>query len=166
MCVFPYSTSSNFLCREGVEKLIFWTQFNSYFWQKWHHVDHKVLVDALRSSSNNHHISKEGREKLKQQYMFSPCSKSSCFPCREGTWNMIFCMKVYNCFWQKWHAMDHKVLVYVVQSSSHYDYTLMECYRILKQQRRSLLAAHNSISCAETVSNIWRFSLSFSVVFQ
>ena len=28
----------------------------------------------------------------------SPCSTSSYYPCGEGAWNMIFCIKFYSCF--------------------------------------------------------------------
>ncbi len=41
----------------------------SYFWQKWHSVDHKGLVDAVRSSSNYPYTSKKDHEILKQQWM-------------------------------------------------------------------------------------------------
>ena len=45
-----------FPMQRGCQKPIFCTQFDSYFWQNWHHVDHKVLLDAARSSLLTIHI--------------------------------------------------------------------------------------------------------------
>ena len=49
----------------------FWFCFKveSWFWQKWHAVDHKKLVCAIRSCSNHCYTSKKGYETLKQQWM-------------------------------------------------------------------------------------------------
>jgi len=67
MYVFPCSTSSHFLCREGAQNLIFCMTFGSCVCLKQHSVDHKGLVDTARRSSKNHHTSKEGYGTTKQQ---------------------------------------------------------------------------------------------------
>ncbi len=49
MDVSYYSTSSHLVCSEGAQNLIFCMKFESCFGEKWHHVNHKGLVYAVRS---------------------------------------------------------------------------------------------------------------------
>ena len=67
-CLF-FQHSILFLCWEGSENLIFCMKFDSSFCQKWHGIDHKEHIDAIRSTSNHIYTSKKGYDTLKQQCM-------------------------------------------------------------------------------------------------
>ena len=49
MDVSPFITSSHFPSREGAWNLAFWIQFESWHWQKWHHMVRKGLIIVVRS---------------------------------------------------------------------------------------------------------------------
>ena len=92
-------------------------------------------------------------------------SAASQFQCWEGAPNLIFCMKIESCSWQKWHRMDHKVPVYAVWSSCKHSYTSNEGYETLKQQWMYLFTAQNHIFSAERVPWFWYFARNLRVVF-
>ena len=82
---------------------------------------------------------------------------ASCFMCWEGAPNLILYMKFESCFWQKWHSVNHKGLIYAAWSSSNHQYILREDVDTLKQQWMPLITLKNPISHAKRVLKICSF---------
>ena len=95
----------------------------------------------------------------------SPCSTSSSLPYWEGIWSMIFSMKFESCIWQKWHNIDHKVLVNAARSSFNHLYASTDDYEALNQRCISLLTGHHPISCAGRVPKSWYFAWNLTSLF-
>ena len=64
-------------------------------------------------------------------------------------------MKFDVCYWQKWHVVYHKGLIYAIRSSSNHPNTFKEWFEIVKQQWVSLLVAQHHIPYAERVPENW-----------
>ena len=72
MAAFPCNASPYFWCWDSTPNLTFCVQFESRrHLQKWHNVRYKnkLLVYAVRSSSNLHHLFKESYAPLQQQWI-------------------------------------------------------------------------------------------------
>ena len=154
------------LCWEVSQNRVFYMEFDSSSCQKWHGIDNKEHIDAIRSTSSHLYTSKEGYETLKQQWMYLIIAQHpiSCAERVPKTLHFVWNLRV---------VLGRNDTRLIIRGSEMISKApvinivyLKEGYAALKHQWMSRFTAHHPISCAERVPNqIWYFAWNLRVVF-
>ena len=120
MDVSPYRTQSCFPCWEVAQNQIFSWNWRVFF----------VRTDMMWTVISSHimtsealpiiliHLGKGMAVSSSNLMNVSPYSSVSHFLRWEGDQNLIFCIKLKSCFWQKWHGVNHNALIYATLPES------------------------------------------------
>ena len=160
----PGSTIPLFPCWEGAKNLIFCI---AVIWElfRWYGLSHNDLVYAIRRSFNQSYTCSKGYKTPKASMIISPYITTHHFLCWKRAKNLIFWMTYEGCYWQKWHSVSHKGLLYAVRSTSNYLSVYKWGYETLKRQWMSFLIAPHPISPVEWVPQITCFAWNLRGVF-
>ena len=134
--------SITFLGWSGFPKLIILLETWEYFWLKKHCVDHEVIENALRSSSNHSCTFKGGLKTLTKQWMSVLVTLSHIFPgWSSSKTSVLICAWNWSVYFVEMTMCWHVGIRYAVRCSSNHSYTYKGGWEILKQQWMSVLTA-------------------------
>ena len=130
-------------------------KFYSFFCRNFTNVDQKGFVDTIRSSSHLPYASKEGYNKLQQQWLSFLVGTSIPFLVLRGYSipNLVFCVQFESSKHQwKQESVTHKWMPYATRSFLYLPYTSKGGNEPLHQPLTHILAVYQSLFHAERVT--------------